>query len=125
MDLTIVSILGFVVLLLLFAAGVNIGFAMALVGLVGFAFVASIETSLNVLATQFWEIFSNYDFTVLPMLVFMGSIAFHSGITRNLYSSAHAFLGHMPGGLAIATIAGSAAFGAICGSTTAAAASLG
>jgi C4-dicarboxylate transporter DctM subunit len=125
MDLTIVSILGFVVLLLLFAAGVNIGFAMALVGLVGFAFVASIETSLNVLATQFWEIFSNYDFTVLPMFVFMGSIAFHSGITRNLYSSAYAFLGHMPGGLAIATIAGSAAFGAICGSTTAAAASMG
>jgi tripartite ATP-independent transporter DctM subunit len=125
MNPTIISILGFVALFLLFAAGMNIGFAMALIGFIGCAFMISLEASLNILARDFWEFFSSYSLTVIPMFVFMGSIAFYSGISKKLYSAAYTFLGNLPGGLAMATIGGCAVFGAICGSTTAGAAAMG
>lgn len=122
---TILGILGILVLLLLFAAGKSIGFSLMLVGFIGFAYSVSIEASLHLLAKDFWEIFSSYSLTVIPLFVFMGSIAFYSGISRRLYSTAYAFCGHFAGGLSMATIAACAAFAAICGSTSASAAAMG
>ncbi len=63
--------------------------------------------------------------SVIPLFVLMGEFAFHAGLTRELYGTAYRWLGHLPGGLAMATIGGCAGFSAICGSTTATAATMG
>ena len=63
-----------------------------------------------------WDVFSSYGFTVFPLFILMGQVGFNSGIAVRLYDSAHKFIGHIPGGLAIATVMGAAGFKAICGS---------
>jgi tripartite ATP-independent transporter DctM subunit len=62
---------------------------------------------------------ANYGFTVIPLFILRGQIAFTAGIAKRLFDCAHKFLGHVPGGLAIATVAGATAFKAICGSVAA------
>lgn len=117
-----IGLLGLLVLLLLFPTGIELGFAMALVGFVGFAAVVNVHAAANLLAKDFFDVFSSYGFTVIPLFVLMGQIAFNAGIARRLYLAAYRFLGHIPGGLAMATVGGAMAFKAICGSSTATAA---
>jgi C4-dicarboxylate transporter DctM subunit len=71
-----------------------------------------------------WDNFSSYSLTVIPLFVFMGQLAFHSGISKRLYDSVYVFMGHYRGGLAIATIGACAGFSAISGSTNATAATM-
>ena len=120
-----IGLLGILVLLILFMLSVPVGFAMALVGVVGFSLIVSPEAGLSVLARDFFEKFSAYSLTVIPMFIFMGSLAFASGMSSRLYDASHRFFGHMRGGLALATIAACAGFAAICGSTAATAAAMG
>jgi tripartite ATP-independent transporter DctM subunit len=87
--------------------------------------LVSVEASLNVLFKEVFSTFTNYLFTPVPLFVLMGFISFYSGAGRRLYDAAHKWLGHLPGGLAMATIGGCAAFSAICGVTFAAAATMG
>jgi tripartite ATP-independent transporter DctM subunit len=87
--------------------------------------MTSVEAALSILGKDFWVMFSNYNLTVVPMFVLMGTLAFYSGIGGRLYQAAHKFLGQLPGGLGIATCYACAAFGACCGSTTAGAAAMG
>lgn len=124
MALTI-GIGGIAALLLLMLLRMPIGFAMALVGFLGMSLLAPLDAGLNLLGTQFYASLSSYTFTVLPLFTFMGFIAFHSGITRRLYGAAYKIMGSLPGGLAMASILGCAGFAAICGSTTATAATMG
>jgi TRAP-type C4-dicarboxylate transport system permease large subunit len=77
------------------------------------------------LARDVFSSFSNYSLTVIPMFIFMGSLAFATGMSRKLYDSSHRIFGQMRGGLVIATIAACAGFAAICGSTNATAAAMG
>jgi tripartite ATP-independent transporter DctM subunit len=79
---------------------------------------------LRLFAKDIFVIFGSYSLTVIPLFILMGQIAFHAGISRRLYDSAYTFLGHFPGGLAMATIGACAGFAAICGSTNAAAATM-
>ena len=120
-----VATIGIVVLLFLFLLRMPVAYAMALVGFLGFAYVTSAEAALSILGKDFWVTFSSYTLTVVPMFVFMGTLAFHSGMGGRLYQAAYRFLGQLPGGLGIATCYACAAFGACCGSTSAAAASMG
>jgi C4-dicarboxylate transporter, DctM subunit len=62
--------------------------------------------------------------TVVPLFILMGQVTFHAGISRRLFDTAYRFIGHLPGGLAMATVAACAGFAAICGSTNAAAATM-
>jgi C4-dicarboxylate transporter DctM subunit len=112
-------------LLLLFFLRMPVSYAMALVGFVGFSCVTSMGGAFRLIAKDFFYMFANYDLAVVPMFVFMGSLAFYSGISKRLYDAAHKFLGQLPGGLAIATCYACAAFAACCGSTTAGAAAMG
>ena len=90
---------------------------MAVVGVVGFAWViGDIQPALNMMSMNLFDIFNNYNLTVIPLFVLMGQIAFHGGISRRLFSAAYHWLGPLPGGLAMATVGACAAFGAICGS---------
>jgi tripartite ATP-independent transporter DctM subunit len=126
MDLLAVGIIGIVVLLIiLFFLGMPVGFAMAIVGFAGFAYVVSFKAALNMVSTDIWTTFSKYGLTVIPLFIFMGYLAFNAGIAERLYDAAYKWVGHWRGGLAIATIAADELFAAICGSNTATAATMG
>jgi C4-dicarboxylate transporter DctM subunit len=116
------GLIGLVLVLALFFTGIELGFAMAVVGFLGFSYVVSLHAGLNLLAKDFFEVFSSYGFTVIPLFIFMGQIAFNAGIAKRLYETAYKFIGHIPGGLAMATVGGATAFKAICGSSPATAA---
>jgi C4-dicarboxylate transporter DctM subunit len=118
------GIIGFVVLVALMFLRIPVGFVMAIVGFTGFGLLVSWEASLNLMARDFFSIFGSYNLTVIPLFVLMGQLAFHSGISGRLFNAAHKFFGHLPGGLAIATIGACAGFSAICGSTSATAATM-
>ncbi|RPJ18219.1 MAG: TRAP transporter large permease [Desulfobacteraceae bacterium] len=117
-----VGILGLSIVLLLFLTGIELAFAMALVGFVGFSYLVSFKAGLNLLAKDFFDVFTSYGFTVIPLFVLMGQIAFNAGVAKKLYEAAYRFIGHIPGGLAMATVAGATVFKAICGSSPATAA---
>ena len=97
---------------------------MAIIGFLGFAGLVSFDAALNLVAKDVFSVFGSYNLTVIPMFVFMGQLAFHSGISAKLFNAAYKFIGHLPGGLAIATIGACAGFAAICGSTNATAATM-
>ncbi|MGQ9661784.1 MAG: TRAP transporter large permease [Kiritimatiellia bacterium] len=110
------SALGLVILLVLLACSMPVGFAMLAVGLVGFAVMVSPQAALSMATTDLYSTFSDYNLTTIPMFVLMGQVAFHSGVSRGLFDAAYHWLGRLPGGLAMSTVGASAAFGAICGS---------
>lgn len=120
-----IATIGIGLLILLFLLRMPVAYSMALIGLLGFAYTSTVEGALSVLGKDFWGMFSSYSLTVVPMFVFMGTIAFHSGISSRLFQAAYKFLGRLPGGLGIATCYACAAFGACCGSTVAGAAAMG
>ena len=124
MSLTAIGIIGLIVLVILLFSKMPVGFVMAFLGFLGFSYVVSIDAGLSLLARDVFETFSSYSLTVIPLFVFMGQIAFHSGISRRLYDSVYVFMGHHRGGLAIATIGACAGFSAISGSTNATAATM-
>jgi len=117
-----VGLLGIVLVLILFGFGIEIGFAMAIVGFVGFAYLQSFDSALIILGRDFFDVLSSYGYTVFPLFILMGQVAFNAGIAGRLYDASYKFLGHIPGGLAMATVAAATAFKAICGSSTATAA---
>ena len=122
MNEAMVGIIGLLLVLALFFTGIELGFAMALVGFLGFSYVVSIKAALNLLAADIFDVLSSYGFTVIPLFILMGQVAFNAGIAKRLYDTAYKFIGHIPGGLAMATVGGATAFKAICGSSPATAA---
>lgn len=124
MSTTAIGIIGILALFGLIFSRMPIGFLMALVGFVGFGEIVSYESALNMVTIDLYEVFSSYNLTVIPLFILMGQIAFHSGISRRLFDVAYHFIGHWPGGMAIATIGACAGFSAICGSTNATAATM-
>ena len=117
-----IGIIGMVLVLVSFLTGIELAFAMALIGFLGFSYIVSFKAALNLLAKDTFDVFASYGFTVIPLFILMGQIAFNAGIARRLYNAAYKFIGHIPGGLAMATVAGATAFKALCGSSTATAA---
>ncbi len=125
MDLTTVGILGIVVLLaVLFLLAMPVGFAMAVVGFVGFAVVINPDAAMNMVGTVIWSTFSKYGLTVIPLFILMGQVVFYSGVNNKLYNAAYKWIGHIRGGIAMATIAACSLFAAICGSNSATAATM-
>jgi C4-dicarboxylate transporter, DctM subunit len=122
MNETTTCILALVLLLALFLTGIELGFAMALVGFAGFAYLNGFSSALTLLGGDLFEAFTNYGYTVFPLFMLMGQIGLNAGMAERLYGSANKFIGHIPGGLAMATVVGAAGFKAICGSSTATAA---
>ncbi len=114
-----IGLIGLILLLLLFTTGIELGFAMALVGFVGFAFLNGIHAAMNLIGRDVYDVITNYGYTVFPLFILMGQIGFNAGIAQKLYASAHKFIGHIPGGLAMATVLGATGFKAICGSSAA------
>lgn len=121
----IIGILGIVLFLLLIFLKVPIAYAMMSVGLVGFGVLVSFKAAFSMVATDIFSTFSSYSLSVIPMFIWMGFIAYYSGVGTNLYNFTYKLVGHKKGGLAMATQIACAIFGAICGSNTATAATMG
>ena len=125
MNLILVGILGIVLLLLLlFIMGMPVGFAMGIIGFLGFCWVVTFKAGLNMLSSVLWATLSKYGLTVIPLFIFMGQIAFYSGVNEKLYQAAYRWVGQIRGGIAMATIMACSAFAAICGSNAATAATM-
>jgi tripartite ATP-independent transporter DctM subunit len=121
---TSAGIVGLIALFAMIFTRMPVGFVMALVGFLGFGYVASFPAALSMVAKDFFDVFSSYNLTVIPLFILMGQVAFHAGISSRLFNAAYKFMGHWPGGLAIATIGACTGFSAICGSTNATAATM-
>lgn len=114
--------LGIVALFALIFMQIPIGFAMIIVGVVGYALQAGWGPALTILASEPSGLLSSVDLATVPLFLLMGTFASAAGFTTDIYNAAASFLGHRRGGLAYATIGGCAAFGSVCGSSTATAA---
>ena len=124
MDPTLIGIIGIIIMLALFMTRMPVAYVMTLVGFVGFSFMISTKGGLNLLSRNIYEAFSSYGLTTVPLFILMGQFAFNSGISRNLYDTAYKFFGYTRGGLAMATVTACTAFGAVCGSSPATAATM-
>lgn len=120
-ELTI-GLIGFIILIGLFSIGMELALAMLVVGFLGFGYIVGFGAAFNLVAKDIFDSFQSYTLTVIPLFVLMGQLAFNAGIAKRLYDSGHRFVGHIRGGLGIATVAGCTVFGAICGSAAATAA---
>jgi tripartite ATP-independent transporter DctM subunit len=119
------GLLGFVAALVLAFLGVPVGLAMAITGVVGFAILNGPMAAGFALSIAPFEAVFPYSLSVVPLFVAMGVFAARSGVSRGLFDMVNAIVGHLRGGLAIATIGACALFGAICGSSLATAATMG
>lgn len=125
MSMTVLAIVGIILLIVLLLAGVHIGFAMMIVGFVGYTAVVSLTGGLGMLKSVPFAQTANYSLAVIPLFVLMGQFAFASGLSKDLYDACYKFFGRIPGGLAVSTIVASAGFAAICGSSAASSATMG
>lgn len=125
MEPEIIGLIGTAVFIILVLIGVWIGFAALTVGIVGIAILKGWGTAGGVTGFLPYTVTASFALSVIPMFIIMGYFAYHGGVTRALFTTARQWFGHLPGGLAIATVFGSAGFGACCGSSNAAAAVMG
>jgi tripartite ATP-independent transporter DctM subunit len=124
MDGSSIAILGFVTLFFLLFIRMPVGMSMMMVGGLGIYLIRP-QASLPVISGEIFAEASNYSLTILPLFILMGNLAGISGMSRDLYDAAHAWLGHFKGGLASATVVGCAGFSALSGSSLAAALTMG
>ena len=120
----IVSLIGFSVLMLIAFFGFPLGFSMLAVGGIGFGILRGWEPALEMVSQQMLDITLNTNFAVLPMFLLMGAFVYRAALSDDLYEAADAWLGHFPGGLAMATIAACGGFAAVSGSSIATAATM-
>jgi len=116
---TAIGIYSIILLLALFLTGLEMAYCMILIGFFGFTFLMSFPAASNLVIKDFFDNFTTYSYTVIPLFILMGEFASNSNIAKRLYTGAHKWFGHIPGGLAMTTIAGATAFKAMCGSTLA------
>ena len=117
-----VAIVGFSALFVLMLLRVPVGMAMGLVGVSGFAYLVNGPAALKIIGHTSMRTVTDYTFGVIPMFLLMGAFVTNSGMSRELFRTANSFLGHLRGGLGIATIAACGGFAAISGSSVATAA---
>jgi len=121
----LIGIAGIAAMLLLLVLRMPIGTAMLLVGSIGFAILNGVPAAIAALGTYPYEYAAVYDLAVIPLFVLMGNCAAASGMGRDLFAAAYAWVGHWRGGLATATVAACAGFAAVSGSSVASAITMG
>src|SRR6201999_1930259 len=111
-----VAVLGFVSLFALMLLRVPVGMAMGLVGVCGFGYLNGFTPALKLVGQTSMRTVTDYTFGVIPMFLLMGTLVSHSGMSRDLFRAANGFVGHLRGGLGIATVAACGGFAAVRGS---------
>ena len=122
MSTDLIAVGGFVVLFVLMLLRVPVGMAMGLVGISGYALISGGGPALKLIGQTSMRTVTDYTFGVIPMFMLMGAFVSVSGLSREMFKAADAFLGHLRGGLGIATVIACGGFAAICGSSVATAA---
>jgi tripartite ATP-independent transporter DctM subunit len=122
MERELAGVISIIIMIVLLLMRLPVAFVMLALGMGGIAYIKGMEAALGMAASIVYGTFANYALVVIPLFTWMGFIGFHSGISEHLYDAAYKLVGRLKGGLAIATTMACAAFGAICGSTTATAA---
>jgi C4-dicarboxylate transporter DctM subunit len=117
-----VALIGFVSLFALMLLRVPVGMAMGLVGVCGYSYIAGSGPALKLIGQTSMRTVTDYTFGVIPMFMLMGAFVSVSGVSRELFRAANAFIGHLRGGLGVATVLACGGFAAICGSSVATAA---
>ena len=118
--------LGMAFMMLLLLAGMPIGFAMSIVGFLGLSVISfSITPALMTLGTAPYSTTASFILAVAPLFILMGLLASEAGISQDLFDTANKWLGRLPGGLAMASIAGCSGFAAVCGDSMATAVTMG
>jgi tripartite ATP-independent transporter DctM subunit len=120
-----IGLAGIVAMLVLLALRMPIGIAMLLVGIVGFGMLNGFQQALYALGSYPYGYAAVYELAVIPLFVLMGNAAAVSGMGRDLYTTAYAWVGHWRGGLSSATIVSCAGFAALSGSSVASAVTMG
>jgi len=118
----LVGIIGLAIMLVLVISGVRVVFAASLVGLLGLVELLGWGPAAGIVGTIPHSKSSVYALSVLPMFIFIGFLAFHAGMTQQLFDAARKWVGWLPGGLAVATVFATAGFAAVSGASTATAA---
>jgi len=124
MSSTLIGIIGIVVMIIVFLSRMPVAYVMAMIGYLGFTIMISGHGGLALLSRNIYEVFSSYGLTTIPLFVLMGQLAFNAGISSRLYDTGYKYLGSTRGGLAMATVSACTAFGAVCGSSPATAATM-
>ena len=117
-----VAVLGFVALFALMLLRVPVGMAMGLVGVTGYAWIVGPMPALKLVGQTSMRTVTDYTFGVIPMFMLMGALVSVSGVSRELFKAANSLIGHLRGGLGVATVLACGGFAAICGSSVATAA---
>lgn len=120
-----IGIIGFLVLIVLLFLRMPIAVAMALTGVGGLVIVTGWSAGLSVLKTAPFASVAKYGFSVVPLFILMGNFCFHAGASRDLYFAVSKWIGHLRGGIAMATVGACAGFAAVSGSSLATAATMG
>ncbi|MBS0337343.1 MAG: TRAP transporter large permease [Proteobacteria bacterium] len=120
------AMVGLAVMMVLAFVRIPIALAMGLVGIVGYAYMRDWNwmVAFATAQTKIYETGRNYTLSVVPLFILMGSFVTRAGMSQELFRAAYAFIGHLRGGLAMATVMACAGFGAICGSSIATAATM-
>ena len=105
MSTDVVAVLGFVALFALMLLRVPVGMAMGLVGVTGFGYLVGFSPALKLVGQTSMRTVTDYTFGVIPMFLLMGTFVSNSGMSRELFRAANGFVGHLRGGLGIATVA--------------------
>ncbi|AVQ85313.1 MULTISPECIES: TRAP transporter large permease [unclassified Variovorax] len=117
-----VAVLGFVALFVLMLLRVPVGMAMGLVGVTGYSYLVGPGPALKLVGQTSMRTVTDYTFGVIPMFMLMGALVSVSGVSRELFKAANSMIGHLRGGLGVATVVACGGFAAICGSSVATAA---
>ena len=118
------SLIGFAAIFALALMRIPLAFAMGTVGIVGIGLTRGWQPALASTAQVVYETGFAYTLSVIPLFILMGNFVARAGLAHELFQAAYAFIGHLRGGLAHATVAACAGFGAICGSSIATAATM-
>ena len=119
------ALLGFLAIFVLALMRMPLAFSMGLVGIVGIGLTRGWMPALASTAQVVHDTGFAYTLSVIPLFILMGNFVARAGLAHELFHAAYTFIGHRKGGLAHATIAACAGFGAICGSSIATAATMG
>jgi C4-dicarboxylate transporter DctM subunit len=125
MDTFTISLIGLAAFFILIIFEMPIGFAFAIVGAIGIILVKGIGPGLSLLGSAPYTWATNGALLALPLFILMGQFVYHSGISTELFQTGYRWVGKFRGGLAIATEIASTAFGACCGVSIAASATMG
>ena len=119
-----IGFIGLIAILILMFLKVPLGVTFALVGGMGTIILRNFDAAMSAFARIPYSWTSEYSFSCLPMFCMMGVIVAETEIARDLYSAAHKWVGHLPGGLAMTTLMVTALFSAVSGSSVAAVATI-